>query len=50
MLHLDGGGSYAGVTLLVSAADAVPTVLAAMSGALLLRRWGTRVDRTRASG
>ncbi|MBX3391595.1 MAG: flippase-like domain-containing protein [Phycisphaeraceae bacterium] len=50
LLHLDGGGSYAGVTLLVSAADAVPTVLAAMSGALLLRRWGTRVDRTRASG
>lgn len=50
MLHLDGGASYAGVTLLVSAADAIPTVLAACAGAAVLRRWGTRAPAAGVAG
>lgn len=46
LLHLDGDQSYAGVTLLVTAADSIPTLLGAAAGLVMV----LRKNRARAHG
>ncbi|MCG3124618.1 MAG: hypothetical protein GIKADHBN_03087 [Phycisphaerales bacterium] len=42
LMQLSGGDTHASVTLLVTASDAVPTVLSAIAGALYIRPWRLR--------
>lgn len=48
LLHLEGSEGYAGVTLLVTAADSIPTVGAALLGLIAVRPW--RIRKESASG
>ncbi len=44
LMHLEGSERYAGVTLLVTAADSIPTLLAAAAGLVAVRPWQRPTD------